>query len=170
MVRASGICLEGPGFNPQSGHLFCFNNFIPINRYHDIYRFEDGNLNGENWLHRSKESQIDFISLYTLPFIHSLSLSTTCPPDLNPEKSLCTLHTGSLEETFISLYRILPSASINTSSSKTHPSSKHGLMTATVLHHNQMEKPCPPLIGMKLCYMGTQNFIFYLSNRILYWL
>ena len=23
MVRASGICLEGPGFNPQSGHLFC---------------------------------------------------------------------------------------------------------------------------------------------------
>ena len=23
MVRASGICLEDPGFNPQSGHLFC---------------------------------------------------------------------------------------------------------------------------------------------------
>ena len=23
MVRASGICLEGPGFNPQSGHLSC---------------------------------------------------------------------------------------------------------------------------------------------------
>ena len=23
VVRASGICLEGPGFNPQSGHLFC---------------------------------------------------------------------------------------------------------------------------------------------------
>ena len=23
MVRASIICLEGPGFNPQSGHLFC---------------------------------------------------------------------------------------------------------------------------------------------------
>ena len=23
MVRASGTCLEGPGFNPQSGHLFC---------------------------------------------------------------------------------------------------------------------------------------------------
>ena len=23
MVRASGICLEGPGFNPQSGRLFC---------------------------------------------------------------------------------------------------------------------------------------------------
>ena len=26
MVRASGICLEGPGFNPQSGHLFCLTN------------------------------------------------------------------------------------------------------------------------------------------------
>ena len=24
------------------------------------------------------------------------------------------------------------------------------------------------VIGMKLCYMGTQNFIFYLSNRILH--
>ena len=23
MVRASDICLEGPGFNPQPGHLFC---------------------------------------------------------------------------------------------------------------------------------------------------
>ena len=22
-IRASGICLEGPGFNPQSAHLFC---------------------------------------------------------------------------------------------------------------------------------------------------
>ena len=27
MVRASGICLEGPGFNPQSGHLFCLTDF-----------------------------------------------------------------------------------------------------------------------------------------------
>jgi hypothetical protein len=23
VVRASGICLEGPGFNPWSGRLFC---------------------------------------------------------------------------------------------------------------------------------------------------
>jgi hypothetical protein len=23
VVRASGICLDGPGFNPQSGCLFC---------------------------------------------------------------------------------------------------------------------------------------------------
>ena len=25
MVRATGICPGGPGFNPQSGHLFCLN-------------------------------------------------------------------------------------------------------------------------------------------------
>ena len=29
MVRASGICLEGPGFNPQSGHLFCLTKLSP---------------------------------------------------------------------------------------------------------------------------------------------
>ena len=28
MVRASGICLEGPGFNPQSGHLFCLTEHL----------------------------------------------------------------------------------------------------------------------------------------------
>ena len=29
-VRASGICLEGPGFNLQSGHLFCLTKYSSI--------------------------------------------------------------------------------------------------------------------------------------------
>jgi hypothetical protein len=27
VVRAFGICLEGPGFNPRSGRLFCLTTF-----------------------------------------------------------------------------------------------------------------------------------------------
>ena len=47
--------------------------------YHDIYGFEDGNLNGESWLHGSEELHSDSISLLINPLslhlaLHSLSL------------------------------------------------------------------------------------------------
>ena len=32
MVRASGICLDGPGFNPQSGRLFCLTDRTGLGR------------------------------------------------------------------------------------------------------------------------------------------
>ena len=39
LVRAFGICPEGPGFNPQSGHFYKFNNehsgWCPIPVQHD---------------------------------------------------------------------------------------------------------------------------------------
>jgi hypothetical protein len=32
VVRAFGICLDGPGSNPQSGHLFCLTTRVEMMR------------------------------------------------------------------------------------------------------------------------------------------
>ena len=41
MVRASGICLEGPGFNPQSGHLFCLTSQALLDRSKAVIGFDE---------------------------------------------------------------------------------------------------------------------------------
>ena len=48
VVRASGICLEDPWFNPQSGHLFCLTNEsleLFLARWgRDLDRYQTNNL------------------------------------------------------------------------------------------------------------------------------
>ena len=64
-------CLELPG---KGSALVKKDDYSPkYDVYHNIYEFEDGNLNGENWLYGPKESPSDSISL----LINLLSLHLT---------------------------------------------------------------------------------------------
>ena len=87
-------CPELPG---RGSALVKRDSYSPdYDSYHNIYGFEDGNLNGENWLHGSKELHSDSISLLINPLswhftLHSLSLFIYDMPT-RPEPKEISLH------------------------------------------------------------------------------
>ena len=55
MVRASGICLEGPGFNPQSGHLFCLTFWVDDSSLESL----EMSLRGISSIPATRDSSVD---------------------------------------------------------------------------------------------------------------
>ena len=87
-------CPEPPG---RGSVLVKKDNYSPeYDRYHDIYKFKDRNINGENWLHRPKEPHSDLISLLiNLLFLHlTLHLLSLFIHDMptRPEPKEITMH------------------------------------------------------------------------------
>ena len=83
-------CPELPG---RGSALVKRDSYSPnYDGYHDIHGFEDGNLNGENWLHGSEELHSDSISLLINPLSLHLTLHFIYDMPTRPEPKEISLH------------------------------------------------------------------------------